>query len=104
MRLQETAAGASPRLKDLSAQQWKSGLAAWLGWLFDGLDMHLYTLIAIPFVAILLNVEPHRLEIRQAAATAIFFPIIRVLLQLNVRPRFVFRQHERAKHGFFFLR
>ena len=23
------------------AQQWKSGIAAWLGWLFDGLDMHL---------------------------------------------------------------
>ena len=24
------------RLSDLSAQQWKSGIAAWLGWLFDG--------------------------------------------------------------------
>ena len=23
------------RLSDLSAQQWKSGIAAWLGWLFD---------------------------------------------------------------------
>ena len=44
------------RLKDLSAQQWKSGAAAWLGWLFDGLDMHLYVLIAAPFVASLLNV------------------------------------------------
>jgi predicted MFS family arabinose efflux permease len=41
----------------LSAAQWKSGLAAWLGWLFDGLDMHLYTLIATPFVALLLHVE-----------------------------------------------
>jgi hypothetical protein len=30
------------RLRDLSPQQWKSGIAAWLGWLFDGLDMHLY--------------------------------------------------------------
>jgi MFS family permease len=39
------------RLRDLSPQQWKSGLAAWLGWLFDGLDMHLYTLVAVPFVA-----------------------------------------------------
>ena len=29
-------------LRDLSPQQWKSGIAAWLGWLFDGLDMHLY--------------------------------------------------------------
>ena len=39
------------RLRDLSPQQWKSGIAAWLGWLFDGLDMHLYTLVATPFVA-----------------------------------------------------
>jgi MFS family permease len=42
------------RLRDLSAQQWKSGIAAWLGWMFDGLDMHLYTLVAVPFVAQLL--------------------------------------------------
>jgi MFS family permease len=42
------------RLRDLSAEQWKSGVAAWLGWLFDGLDMHLYTLVATPFVAQLL--------------------------------------------------
>src|SRR5438874_7916648 len=45
------------RLDQLSAAQWKSGVAAWLGWLFDGLDMHLYTLIATPFVALLLHVE-----------------------------------------------
>lgn len=44
------------RLSDLSATQWKAGIAAWLGWLFDGLDMHLYTLIAAPFVAKLLDV------------------------------------------------
>ena len=37
--------------QDLSSQQWKSGAAAWLGWLFDGLDMHLYVLVATPFVA-----------------------------------------------------
>jgi MFS family permease len=43
------------RLRDLSAQQWKSGIAAWLGWLFDGLDMHLYVLVATPFVAELLG-------------------------------------------------
>jgi MFS family permease len=42
-------------LRDLSAGQWKSGLAAWLGWLFDGLDMHLYVLVAGPFVAELLR-------------------------------------------------
>jgi len=41
-------------LQDLTPQQWKSGIAAWLGWLFDGLDMHLYTLVAAPFVMQLL--------------------------------------------------
>ena len=44
-------------LRDLSPQQWKSGAAAWLGWLFDGLDMHLYVLVATPFVAELLGIE-----------------------------------------------
>jgi MFS family permease len=43
------------RLSDLSPQQWKSGIAAWMGWLFDGLDMHLYVLVAGPFVAELLG-------------------------------------------------
>jgi MFS family permease len=43
------------RLRDLSALQWKSGIAAWLGWLFDGMDMHLYVLVAAPFVAELLG-------------------------------------------------
>src|SRR4051812_32670082 len=38
----------------ISRDQWRSGLAAWLGWLFDGLDMHLYTLVATAFVAQLL--------------------------------------------------
>src|SRR5947208_9895786 len=47
-------------LRDLSAQQWKSGIAAWLGWLFDGLDMHLYVLVAAPFVAELLGVASAR--------------------------------------------
>src|SRR5437764_502876 len=42
-------------LRDLSPQQWKSGIGAWLGWLFDGLDMHLYVLVATPFVAELLG-------------------------------------------------
>jgi MFS family permease len=40
--------------RDLTSQQKKSGLAAWLGWMFDGLDMHIYTLVATPFVAQLL--------------------------------------------------
>ena len=42
----------------LSSTQVKSGVAAWLGWMFDGLDMHLYTLVALPFVAELLRVSP----------------------------------------------
>jgi MFS family permease len=47
-------------LRDLSPEQWRSGLAAWLGWLFDGLDMHLYTLVAAPFVSQLLAVSDTR--------------------------------------------
>ena len=40
--------------RSLTSQQKKSGLAAWLGWMFAGLDMHIYTLVATPFVAQLL--------------------------------------------------
>ncbi len=39
------------RLRDLTPAQWRSGIAAWLGGMFDGLDMHLYVLVARPFVA-----------------------------------------------------
>ena len=46
------------RSPTLSTAQKKSGIAAWLGWMFDGLDMHLYTLVALPFVAELLRVSP----------------------------------------------
>jgi MFS family permease len=57
-----TTAAARPKkeaatLKELSPQQWKSGIAAWLGWLFDGLDMHLYTLVAAPFVMALVHAQ-----------------------------------------------
>jgi hypothetical protein len=38
------------RRRDLTPQQWESDIAAWLGWLFDGLDMKLYTLVAARFV------------------------------------------------------
>jgi MFS family permease len=55
-----TSGGEVTRLRDLSAHQWKSGIAAWLGWLFDGLDMHLYTIVATPFVAQLLTVSDVR--------------------------------------------
>ncbi len=41
-------------LGTITGRQWKSAIAAWLGWLFDGLDMHLYTLVAARFVAELL--------------------------------------------------
>lgn len=43
-------------LRELTPMQWKSGLAAWLGWLFDGLDGYLYILVATPFVAQLLHI------------------------------------------------
>ncbi len=48
----------STTLRDISSHQWKSGIAAWLGWLFDGLDMHLYTLVATAFVAQLMHLSP----------------------------------------------
>ncbi len=47
------------RLRDLTPSQWRSGIAAWLGWMFDGLDMHLYTVVAVPFVAELLQTDIH---------------------------------------------
>lgn len=39
----------------ITPQQWKSGAAAWSGWLFDGLEIHLFTLVATPFVIHLLG-------------------------------------------------
>ena len=45
----------STTLRDISPQQWRSGIAAWLGWTFDGLELHIYTLVALPFVAELLG-------------------------------------------------
>src|SRR5436190_2751045 len=58
-RIPETPApdhtGEATSLHQISRSQWRSGIAAWLGWTFDGLDMHLYTLVATPFVAQLLG-------------------------------------------------
>src|SRR5262245_62685487 len=54
------------RLRDVSGTQWKSGLAAWLGWFFDGLDMHLYTLVAAPFVAELCTFRPPPIPVLDA--------------------------------------
>lgn len=56
------------RWSELSPAQLKSGLAAWLGWLFDGLDMHLYTIVAMPFVAILLHVPQSDPMVKQKSA------------------------------------
>jgi MFS family permease len=60
----QTSTGSAPpearSLRDLTPQQWRSGIAAWLGWTFDGLDMHLYTLVYAPFVAALLGVTSTR--------------------------------------------
>ena len=53
--MRETPAEAT-KLSELTTHQKKSGFAAWLGWFFDGLDLHLYTLVATVFVAELLLV------------------------------------------------
>src|ERR1035437_10901294 len=50
-----TPAREATRLSEISPQQWKSGIAAWLGWFFDGLELHLYTLVAGPLVLLLLD-------------------------------------------------
>ncbi len=42
-------------LGGITPWQWKSGAAAWFGWLFDGLEIHLYTLVATPLVIHLLG-------------------------------------------------
>jgi MFS family permease len=42
-------------LREITPYQWKSGIAAWLGWLFDGIELHLYTIVAGPLVLHLLN-------------------------------------------------
>jgi MFS family permease len=42
-------------LSKITSRQWKSGTAAWLGWLFDGLEIHLFTLVATPLVVHLLG-------------------------------------------------
>lgn len=59
------------RLRDLTPQQWRSGIASWLGWLFDGLELHLYTLIAAPLVIQLLTIDavaPASAEVKEKSA------------------------------------
>jgi predicted MFS family arabinose efflux permease len=48
-------ARAAPRLRDITPLQWRSGGAAWCGWFFDGLELHIYTLVATPLVVHLLG-------------------------------------------------
>ncbi len=58
-------------LRELSPQQWRSGIASWLGWLFDGLELHLYTLIAAPLVVQLLTLDavaPASGEVKEKSA------------------------------------
>src|SRR3954462_11588022 len=56
------------QLRDISSTQWKSGLAAWLGWFFDGLDLHLYTIVAIPFVAELMMLDQKSPDVREKSS------------------------------------
>src|SRR3954467_11330176 len=56
------------RLSDLTPEQRKSGFAAWLGWMFDGLDMHIYTLVASGFVAMLVYGEQFKTDFAKADA------------------------------------
>ncbi len=56
------------RYSDLTSQQKKSGFAAWLGWMFDGLDMHLYTLVALPFVAQLMHLPQADTQVSEKAS------------------------------------
>ena len=48
-------AGEESQRPRISSDQWKAGIAAWLGWTCDGLDMQLYLLVAQPFVALLMT-------------------------------------------------
>src|SRR3954466_12988356 len=68
MASDSSSADQATRLRDLSSTQWKSGLAAWLGWMFDGLDMHLYTLVALPFVAQLMHLAQSNREVSTKAS------------------------------------
>ncbi len=59
---------AKTRLSALPGAPLRSGLAAWLGWFFDGLDMHLYTLVALPFVAELMGLAVGDQAVRERSS------------------------------------
>lgn len=50
-------------LRDLSPEQWRGGFAAWLGWLFDGLDSTVYTLVAFNLISSMLPAGTSKQEI-----------------------------------------
>jgi len=56
------------RLSEISPLQWKSGIAAWLGWFFDGLELHLYTLVAGPLVLHLLATTANDPQVKEKSA------------------------------------
>ena len=62
------APGEAQHYRDLTPAQKKSGFAAWLGWMFDGLDMHLYTLVALPFVAELVRLPQASTQVSEKAS------------------------------------
>ena len=63
-----TPAREATRLSELSPRQWKSGIAAWLGWMFDGLELHLYTLVATPLVIQLLVTTAADPQVKEKSA------------------------------------
>ncbi|MEO6568882.1 MAG: MFS transporter [Opitutaceae bacterium] len=60
------------RLSEISPTQWKSGIAAWLGWLFDGLELHLYTLVAGPLMLTLLAATNENVNEKKSYIQAAF--------------------------------
>jgi len=63
-----TPAREATRLSEISPRQWKSGIAAWLGWFFDGLELHLYTLVAGPLVLHLLATTANDPQVKEKSA------------------------------------
>lgn len=66
--MDHTPAREATRLSEISSLQWKSGIAAWLGWFFDGLELHLYTLVAGPLVLHLLATSANDPQVKEKSA------------------------------------
>src|ERR1700743_3677082 len=50
-----SAASADPQGFRLSRYQWLTLISAFLGWMFDSMDLHLFTLVLVPSVGSLLH-------------------------------------------------